>query len=63
MMRTGEQGPGVSASIAVRTPRRSQQFPGGTGLLTLFPLEVTGKQVERIDFVRMGVGGRLKIAG
>jgi hypothetical protein len=29
----------------------------------LFPFEVTGKQVERIDFVRMGVGGRLKIAG
>jgi hypothetical protein len=57
----GEEGAGVGTSIAVRTLSSGQQFPGGAGLFPLLPLEVTGKQIERIDFLRAGVGTELKI--
>ncbi len=48
MVRISKQGTGVGAGIGVRTLGRGQQFPGGTGLFTLLPLYVTGKQIEGI---------------
>lgn len=56
MARTREQGAGVSTSIAVRTLSGGQQFPRSPGILPLLPLEVAGKQVERVNFRRMSPG-------
>jgi len=49
MLRSSEEGAGISARIVIRAVSRRNQFPSGTGVLVLLPRDVTGKQVERIE--------------
>jgi len=51
----------MGTSIGVQTLRSSQQFPGRAGIFPLLPLEVTGKQIERVDFLRLSLRTRLNI--
>jgi hypothetical protein len=51
----------MGTSIGVQTLRSSQQFPGGAGIFPLLPLEVTGKQIERVDFLRLSMRSGLNI--
>jgi hypothetical protein len=53
MVGTGEQGTGMGTSIAVRALRRGKQLPCCARLFPLLPREVTGKQVQGIDLVRV----------
>jgi hypothetical protein len=51
----------MSAGIAVQTLSSREDVPGGARLFMLQPLDVTGEQVEEIDFLRVSTGGGLKI--
>jgi len=51
----------MSTSIAVRTLSGGQQFPGGAGIFPLLPLEVAGKQIERVNFLRVSLRTGLNV--
>ena len=43
----------MGSSVAMPTLRSGQDFPCGTRFFFAFPFNVTGKQIERIDLLRM----------
>src|SRR5208283_1386624 len=54
-----EQRQSMGSSAPIRTTRARNNFPGGAGVATPFPLHVAGKQIQRIDFIGSGEGESL----
>src|SRR5579863_1511862 len=57
---TGQKRPRVSPRAIVRAFCGRNQFPGRTRVRSSLPLRVTGKQVKRIDLLRMGLAPHLR---